>query len=58
MIEDGLKPLDRDGYDGSVKITSYADVLRLGEKSSHSGYPPGPSDIAIVRIDVIIFKTF
>ena len=52
MIEDGLKPLDRDGYDGSVKITSYADVLSLGEKSSHSGYPPGPDDIAIVRIAI------
>ena len=47
MIEDGLKQLDREGY-GSVKIASYVDVLRLGEKSSHAGYPPKPEDIAIL----------
>lgn len=51
MIEDQLKPLEVEGY-GSVKIISYLDVVQLGEKSSHSGYPPGPDDIAIVRIAI------
>ena len=48
MIGNSLKALDLSAFPSSVKIYPYADIVRLGEKSSVSGCPPNPEDIAII----------
>ena len=55
MIEGSLKPVDVNAYGKSVKIISYNDVIRLGEKSSQSFCPPKPDDIAIIMVNFIQF---
>ena len=45
MIVGPLKPLDVNGFDDSVKIIPYHDVIRLGDRSKHNFCPPKPEDI-------------
>jgi long-subunit acyl-CoA synthetase (AMP-forming) len=50
VIEDMLKSINPEATEeyNNVKIITYRNVLHLGAKSFHSGFPPKKDDIAII----------
>ena len=50
MIENSLRPLDSQKFTEVFKIhvVKYCDVVRLGEKSNKTSFPPTPDDPAII----------